>query len=218
MLDQSVKLGNPPWWLTLGVSLHWLWWPLGAGQETKGLNCREGRVRLSLQGSESLKQVVQSLQGGLNSRSSSHHPPARLSGSCAVPEKWIEWPLEVSCQPCFVIQSCTFEEKLFFVGGSNYIKLYCRHCPQDTLKAQSGCGLQQGWVRGENDEGGPVAEPFSSIPWASHQGCLGELGRQQRWGEMCFTSLLWWFVGFEITSQGRVLSHWNHHHWKISYP
>lgn len=53
------------------VQWHWLWWPLGAGQEAKCLNCSEGRVRLSLQGSESLKQVVKLLQGALNSRSSS---------------------------------------------------------------------------------------------------------------------------------------------------
>lgn len=78
MLEQSAKPGNPAWWQTLGVSLRW--WTLGAGQEAKGLNCSQGRVRLSLQGRESLKHVVKE---GLNSRSSSHHPPARLSGSSA---------------------------------------------------------------------------------------------------------------------------------------
>lgn len=29
------------------------------------------------------------------------------------------------------------------------------------------------------------------MPWRA--------GRQQRWGEMCFTSLSWWFVGFEVS-------------------
>lgn len=64
MLEQSVKPGNPVWWQTLGANLHWLWWPLGAGQEAKGSNLQSGRVRLSLQGSESLKQIVKSLQEG----------------------------------------------------------------------------------------------------------------------------------------------------------
>lgn len=51
---------------------------------------QSGRVRLSLQGSESLKQILKLLQEGLNNRPSSRHPPARLSGSSAAPEKWIE--------------------------------------------------------------------------------------------------------------------------------
>lgn len=85
MLEQPAERGTPAWWQIL----HWLWWPLGAGQEAKGLSCSQGRVRLSLQGSESLQHVVKSLQEDLNWRSSSHHPPARLRGSSAREMDWV---------------------------------------------------------------------------------------------------------------------------------
>lgn len=44
---------------------------------------------LSVQGSESLEQIVESLLEGLNSRSGTHLP-ARPGGSFTVLEKWIE--------------------------------------------------------------------------------------------------------------------------------
>lgn len=49
------------------------------------------------------------------------------------------------------------------------------HCPQDPLKVQPGCGLQQGWIRGENYEGGSVAEH-----WWPPPGMSWSAGRQQR--------------------------------------
>lgn len=75
------KLADPP---------RWRWSTcVSCGQEVKRLKLQPGRVVLSLQGSESLEQIVESLLEGLDRRSGTNHP-ARLSGSFAVLKKCIE--------------------------------------------------------------------------------------------------------------------------------
>ena len=114
VLEQTAKLESLQTLADWGGQLALVVVATGNRMRRKRLKLQWGRVTLSLRDSESLEQLAELLLEGWSSRSGTQHP-ARLSGSFAVLEKWIEWPLEVSCQPCFMwFKAVSLKNNFFF--------------------------------------------------------------------------------------------------------